>query len=240
MHGMSKKRIVIVEDERDMADMVATRLRREGYKVDVAHDGIAGLNLIRSEPLPDLALLDIMLPGIAGTEIAAKLRDDPRTLSVPIIMLTAKSEESDIVVGLKFGADDYVTKPFSMAILTARIDALLRRSTLPSAPVATARKAGPLVIDHQRYSVELDGRPLTVTLMEFRILAALVAAKGRVLTRSQLMEQTMGMDAVVGDRNIDVHVATLRRKLGEARDVIQTVRGVGYRFAADKTGQDDQ
>lgn len=237
---MSKKRIVIVEDERDMADMVATRLRRDGYKVDVAYDGISGLNLVRSEPLPDLVLLDIMLPGIPGTEIAAKLRDDPRTLSVPIIMLTAKSEESDIVVGLKFGADDYVTKPFSMAVLTARIDALLRRSTLPSTPAKAARKAGPLVIDHQRYSVELDGKLLTVTLMEFRILAALAAANGRVLTRSQLMEQTMGMDVVVGDRNIDVHVATLRRKLGEARDVIQTVRGVGYRFAAGKTDQDDQ
>ncbi|MCY2926015.1 MAG: response regulator transcription factor, partial [Planctomycetota bacterium] len=184
---MPMKRIVIVEDERDMADLVATRLRRDGYKVDVAHDGVAGLNLIRSEPLPDLALLDITLPGLPGTEIAAKLRDDPRTLGVPIIMLTAKNEESDIVVGLKFGADDYVTKPFSMAVLSARIDALLRRSTLPSAPVKSARQAGPLLIDHQRYSVELDGKPLTVTLMEFRILAALAAANGRVLTRNQLM-----------------------------------------------------
>jgi DNA-binding response OmpR family regulator len=166
MHAMPKKRIVIVEDERDMADLLATRLRREGYKVDVAEDGVAGLNLVRSEPLPDLALLDIMLPGISGIEIAAKLRDDPRTAGVPIIMLTARSEESDIVVGLKFGADDYMTKPFSMAVLMARIDALLRRNRLPSTPGKTARKAGPLLIDHQRYSVELEGRALTVTLME--------------------------------------------------------------------------
>ncbi len=239
MRAMSKKRIVIVEDERDMADLVATRLRREGYKVDVAHDGIEGLGLIRAEPTPDLVVLDVMLPGMPGTEIAAKLRDDPRTAGVPIIMLTARSEESDIVVGLKFGADDYVTKPFSMAVLTARIDALLRRTGTPAAPGKSLRRAGPILIDHQRYSVEVEGEPVTMTLTEFRILAALAAANGRVLTRNQLMEQTMGLDAVVGDRNIDVHVATLRRKLGEARDTIETVRGVGYRFAADRTDQGD-
>ncbi|MCY2926492.1 MAG: response regulator transcription factor [Planctomycetota bacterium] len=235
---MSKKRIVIVEDERDMADLVATRLRREGYKVDVAHDGVDALALLRSEPLPDLAVLDIMLPGMPGTEIAAKLRDDPRTASMPIIMLTAKSEESDIVVGLKFGADDYVTKPFSLAVLTARIDALLRRTAAPAAPGKTLRKAGPLLIDHQRYSVELDGRALTLTLTEFRLLAALAAANGRVLTRNQLMDQAIGLDVVVCDRNIDVHITMLRRKLGKARGTIQTVRGVGYRFAAEPSDQD--
>lgn len=235
---MSKKRIVIVEDERDMADLVATRLRREGYKVDVAHDGIDGLAMICSEPPPDLAVLDIMLPGMPGTEIAAKLRDDPRTASVPIIMLTARSEESDIVVGLKFGADDYVTKPFSMAVLTARIDALLRRTAALAAPAKALRKAGPLLIDHQRYSVELEGKALTLTLTEFRLLAALAAANGRVLTRNQLMDQAIGLDVVVCDRNVDVHITMLRRKLGKARDTIQTVRGVGYRFAADPSDQD--
>ena len=240
MPGMSKKRIVIVEDERDMADLVATRLRREGYKVDVAHDGLEGLDLIRAEPAPDLAVLDIMLPGMPGTEIAAKLRDDPRTASMPIIMLTAKSEESDVVVGLKFGADDYVTKPFSMAVLTARIDALLRRTATPSAPGKTVRKAGPLVIDHQRYAVELAGKPLTLTLTEFRILAALAAANGRVLSRNQLMDQAIGLDVIVCDRNIDVHITMLRRKLGKARDTIETVRGVGYRFVADAGGQDER
>ncbi|MCY2930146.1 MAG: response regulator transcription factor [Planctomycetota bacterium] len=236
---MSKKRIVLVEDERDMADLVAVRLRREGYKVEVAHDGIDALALVQSEPPPDLVVLDIMLPGMPGTEIAAKLRDDPRTVGVPIIMLTAKSEESDIVVGLKFGADDYVTKPFSMAVLTARVDALLRRTATPSTPEKAFRQAGPLRIDHQRYSVELDGKPLTLTLTEFRLLAALVAAKGRVLSRNQLMDQAIGLDVIVSDRNIDVHVTMLRRKLGKARDVIETVRGVGYRFAAD-TGEQDE
>jgi DNA-binding response OmpR family regulator len=236
---MSKKRIVIVEDERDMADLVATRLRREGYKVNVAHDGVEGFNLIRSNP-PDLALLDIMLPGMPGTEIAAKLRDDPRTAGVPIIMLTARSEESDIVVGLKFGADDYVTKPFSMSVLTARIEALLRRNALAPTPAKAALKAGPLLIDQQRYMVELDGKPLTLTLTEFRVLAALAAARGRVLSRNQLMDQAIGLDVIVADRNIDVHIATLRRKLGKARGYIQTIRGVGYRFGADKTDGDDQ
>lgn len=234
-----KKRIVIVEDERDMADLVATRLRREGHKVDVTHDGVEGLSLIRSKP-PDLVLLDIMLPGMPGTEIATKLRDDPRTVGIPIIMLTAKSEESDIVVGLKFGADDYVTKPFSMSVLVARIDALLRRSSSPQAPAQAALKAGPLLIDHQRYQVELEGKPLALTLTEFRLLAALVAANGRVLTRNQLIDQAIGLDVIVTDRNIDVHVTMLRRKLGKAREFIQTVRGVGYRFGApnaDEAGQ---
>jgi len=234
MEAMSKKHIVIVEDEHDMADLVATRLRREGYKVDVAHDGIEGFDLIRSEP-PNLVLLDIMLPGMSGTEIAAKLRDDPRTVGVPIIMLTARSEESDIVVGLKFGADDYVTKPFSMSVLVARIDALLRRVASAPSPARTALKAGPLLIDQQRYMVELDGKPLALTLTEFRLLAALAAANGRVLTRNQLMDQAIGLDVVVTDRNIDVHITMLRRKLGKARECIQTVRGVGYRFDTGKT-----
>jgi two-component system phosphate regulon response regulator PhoB len=236
---MAKKRIVIVEDEHDMADLVATRLQREGYKVDVAHDGIEGFDLIRSEP-PDLVLLDIMLPGMSGTEIATRLRDDPRTVGVPIIMLTAKSEESDIVVGLKFGADDYVTKPFSMSVLMARIDALLRRAASPQAPAKAAFRAGPLLIDQQRYMVELDGKPLALTLTEFRLLAALAAGNGRVLTRNQLMDQAIGLDVVVTDRNIDVHITMLRRKLGKARDFIQTVRGVGYKFDAGQTGKGDQ
>jgi len=148
-----KTRIVIVEDERDMADLVATRLRREGHKVDGAHDGAEGLERILSQP-PDLVLLDIMLPGMSGTDVARALRDDPRTAGLPIIMLTAKSEESDIVVGLKFGADDYVTKPFSMSVLVARVDALLRRAaSSPTSPAKGVLKVGPLLLDQQRYTV---------------------------------------------------------------------------------------
>ena len=234
---MSKKRIVIVEDERDMADLVATRLRREGYKVDVAHDGNEGLETIRSEP-PDLVLLDIMLPGMPGTDVARALRDDHRTAALPIIMLTAKSEESDIVVGLKFGADDYVTKPFSMSVLVARVDALLRRAaSSPSSPAKGVLKVGPFLIDQQRYTVEVKGEPVALTLTEFKLLAALAAAKGRVLTRNQLMDQAIGLDAVVTDRTIDVHMTALRRKLGQARGCVQTVRGVGYKLDAEGGGE---
>lgn len=232
-----KTRIMIVEDERDMADLVATRLRREGHEVDVAHDGAEGLERILSQP-PDLVLLDIMLPGMSGTDVARALRDDPRTAGLPIIMLTAKSEESDIVVGLKFGADDYVTKPFSMSVLVARIDAVLRRAaSSPASPAKGVLKVGALVIDQQRYTVEVNGEAVALTLTEFKLLAALAAAKGRVLTRDRLMDQAIGLDAVVTDRTIDVHMTALRRKLGQARECIRTVRGVGYKLDAERGGE---
>ena len=226
---MSRKRIVLVEDEHDMADLVAARLRREGYVVDVAHEGLEGLELIRSAP-PDLVLLDVMLPGMLGTDIAARLRDDPRTAGVPIIMLTAKSEESDIVVGLKFGADDYVTKPFSLAVLIARVAAILRRAAASPLSSKGILKIGPLLIDSQSHRVEVDGRAVSLTLTEFKLLTALAAAKGRVLSRNHLMDQAIGLEAIVTDRTIDVHLTALRKKLGAARACIETIRGVGYRF----------
>ncbi len=236
---MSKKHIIMVEDEVDMADLVATRLTREGYQVTVLHDGREGLEAIRAAT-PDLVLLDIMLPGMQGTEIAAKLRDDPRTASVPIIMLTAKSEESDIVVGLRFGADDYVTKPFSMSVLLARVDAILRRTVTTAIPAKGVLRFGPLLIDQPRHQVEVNGQPVSLTLTEFKLLTALAAARGRVLTRNQLMDQAISPDAVVADRTIDVHLVSLRRKLGAARDMIETVRGVGYRFEAAAEGAADE
>ena len=228
---MSRKRIILVEDEHDMAGLVAMRLRREGYLVEIASDGLEGLERIRSSP-PDLVILDIMLPGMPGTEVAKELRADPRTAGVPVVMLTARSEESDIVVGLQFGADDYVTKPFSMSVLLARVAAVLRRSA-PVAPGREILKAGPITIDPQRHTVQVSGRAAPLTLTEFRLLTALVAARGRVLTRNQLMDQGMGVDAVVTDRTIDVHLTSLRRKLGQARSCLRTVRGVGYRFQAE-------
>lgn len=231
---MSKKQIILVEDEVDMADLVATRLGREGYQVTTIHDGREGLDAIRATP-PDLAILDIMLPGMQGTEIAVKMRDDPRTAGVPILMLTAKSEETDIVVGLRFGADDYVTKPFSMSVLLARVDAILRR-TVSAAPARGMLKFGPLMIDQPRHQVEVNGKPVPLTLTEFKLLTALAAARGRVLSRNQLMDQAISPDAVVADRTIDVHLVSLRRKLGPARDMIETVRGVGYRFEAAAEG----
>jgi len=223
--------VVIIEDERDMAELLALRLRKEGYQVEVAHDGARGLEMVRAAP-PDLVLLDVMLPEMSGTEVAAAIRGDPRAAGVPIIMLTARAEESDIVVGLKFGADDYVTKPFSMSVLLARIDAVLRRAAAPRGEAAGLMRVGPIEIDPQRHEVRVAGRPVALTLTEFRLLAALAAARGRVLSRNQLMDQALGLDVVVTDRTIDVHMTGLRRKLGAARECLQTVRGVGYRLLA--------
>ncbi len=225
---MAKKRIIIIEDERDMADLVAMRLKREYYEVEVAYDGRDGLDRVRCNP-PDLVLLDIMLPWISGTEVLCAMRNDPRMSSVPVVMLTARTEEADIVVGLQLGADDYVTKPFSMSVLLARIAAVLRRSEF-SVAGKEVLAVGPIVIDPERYRVSVHGEPVALTATEFRLLVAIVAARGRVLNRNQLIDQALGMDAVVTDRTIDVHMAGLRRKLGKARNMIATVRGVGYRL----------
>lgn len=213
-----------------MAELVSMRLKRERYEVQVVHDGLAGLKKIRSSP-PDLVLLDLMLPSMSGTEVAKELRADPRTSGIPIVMLTARSEESDIVVGLHVGADDYITKPFSMSVLVARIEAVLRRSQSLGAAGGKSLKVGPIRIDVERHLVEVDGKDVTLTLTEFRLLVAIVSAKGRVLDRNQLIDQGMGMDTIVTDRTIDVHLTALRKKLGNARKYIQTVRGIGYRLA---------
>jgi DNA-binding response OmpR family regulator len=233
---MSKKRILVVEDEPDMADLVATRLRREGYTVDVAGDGAAALTRIRSEP-PDLAIVDIMLPRLSGTELVTEMRQDPRTASVPVLMLTAKAEESDVVVGLSLGADDYMTKPFSLAVLVARVSAVLRRSALARTGKGPI-KVGPITIDPDRHQVEVHGHGVTLTLTEFRLLSALASARGRVLSRNQLIDQAMGPNTIVTDRTIDVHLTALRRKLGRARTLVHTVRGIGYRLTDDE-GSDE-
>lgn len=229
---MAKKQITIIEDEPDMAELVAMRLSREHYNVEVAHNGLEGLKKVRTT-LPDLILLDIMLPGMPGTEVLKELRNDPRTARIPVIMLTARSEESDIVVGLHLGADDYVTKPFSMSVLLARVAAVLRRGQSAAEPEKGLLTAGSIRINQDIHRVEVDGQEITLTLTEFRLLRALVAARGRVLDRNQLIDKAIGLDAVVTDRTIDVHLAGLRRKLGNARKYIQTVRGVGYRLAVD-------
>jgi len=231
---MSRKRILIVEDEPDMAELVAMRLKREGYLAETAHDGLEGLGKVRAQP-PDLLVLDIMLPKLSGTDLLMELRQDPRTAAVPVIMMTAKGEESDIVVGLAIGADDYVTKPFSMSVLVARVAAVLRRSAALKDSGKGPLRVGPIAVDVARHAAEVDGRPVALTLTEFRLLAALAAARGRVLTRNQLIDQAMGVNTVVTDRTIDVHLTALRRKLGEARSHLQTVRGVGYRLVPEGT-----
>ena len=213
---MSTHRIVIVEDEADMAELIAMRLTGEHYEVTVCNDGAEALETILADP-PDLVVLDRMLPGLSGSEIAARLRANRQTAQVPIIMLTALGEDSDIVLGLHVGADDYMTKPFSMSVLVARIAALLRRSDPQQTEAGETLSSGPIKIDTARHRVQIDGREITLTLTEFRLLAAIVGARGRVLQRDQLIDSAMGSDAIVIDRTIDVHMTSLRKKLGEAR-----------------------
>ena len=227
----AKRRVLVVDDERDIAETILYNLGRNGYEGLVAYNGTEGLAIAQRER-PDLVVLDLMLPGIDGTEVARRLKGDPRTSDIPIVMLTAKGEETDVVVGLTLGADDYVTKPFSMKVLLARIGTVLRRIDQAGEQPADSAvlKAGPLTIDTSRHEVVVNGESVKLTLTEFRLLAALVGARGRVLTRDQLMDRAMGTDVFVTDRAIDVHVTAIRKKLGAANWLIHTVRGVGYRL----------
>ncbi|MCL2624284.1 MAG: response regulator transcription factor [Planctomycetaceae bacterium] len=228
---MVKKNILLIEDEADIREMIRLRLKKEGFDVLTADSGEAGLALVL-ERRPDLVLLDLMLPIMSGFEVLRKIKAERTVSRVPILIVSARGEESDIVVGLELGADDFVTKPFTMTVLIARINALLRRSALPEDQVDHLLVAGPVQIDMTGYLAFLEGEPLILTKTEFHILYELVRAKGRVLTRNQLVEQAIG-DAYVTDRTIDVHLTSLRNKLGNARALIETVRGVGYRFHGD-------
>ena len=228
-----KRRVLVVDDEKDLVDLITYNLVRNGYEVLSAYNGAEALELAQREP-PDLVILDLMLPGLDGTEVARRLRADARTAATPIVMLTAKGEETDVVVGLTLGADDYVTKPFSMKILLARINTVLRRSEQVGADGGAGESgvlsAGPLTIDTSKHEVTVGGEPVKLTLTEFKLLTALVSARGRVLTRDQLMDKAMGTDVFVTDRAIDVHITAIRKKLGSANWLVHTVRGVGYRL----------
>jgi len=221
--------ILVVEDERDLRDTICFNLSRNHYRVLDAGDGETGLALARKEN-PDLLILDLMLPQRSGHDVTMALRADPATRNIPIIMLTARTEDADVIVGLQLGADDYISKPCSMPVLLARVGAVLRRKQAPAESTDLLR-AGPVSIDRGRHVVMLEGETISVTLTEFRLLEALILARSRVLSRDQLMDKVMGPDIAVTDRTIDVHVTSLRRKLGAHRDLVETVRGVGYRFA---------
>ena len=224
----SRQNVLVVDDEKDLVELISYNLQRNGYHVLTASSGDAAL-AIASRELPDLILLDLMLPGMSGTEVARRLKADTRTAGIPIIMLTAKSEETDVVVGLTLGADDYVTKPFSMKILLARLNTVMRRKeTVGAAADSNTLKAGPLSIDPSKHEVSANGEIIKLTLTEFKLLSALVAARGRVLTRDQLMDKAMGNDVFVTDRAIDVHITSIRKKLGASNWLVRTVRGVGY------------
>ena len=227
---MKRTKVVVVEDEADIREVVQYNLTREDYDVHATGDGEEALELVRKIG-PDVVLLDIMLPGLDGIEICRRLKSDPLTSAIPIIMLTAKGEESDIVLGLGVGADDYVTKPFGNKSLLARIRAVLRRGPLKDQRGAGERVVwGGMVVDAARHEVTTDGSAIELTATEFRLLHFLASHPGRVFTRDHLVRRVIAEDAIVLDRNIDVHVRGVRKKIGPYKDYIQTVRGVGYRF----------
>ncbi len=226
--------VLVVDDEADLADLIAFNLSKSGYRAQVARDGRAALQRIAAE-VPDLVVLDLMLPGLSGTEVASRLRTDPATAKLPIIMLTAKADEVDQLVGLALGADDYITKPFSMKVLLARIDAVLRRAGEGPATEAGLHMGG-VRIELDSHEVTAAGSSVKLTLTEFRLLTALVQAGGRVLSRRHLMGRAMGPGVTVTERTIDVHMTAIRKKLGSCGGLIRTVRGVGYRAAAEPEG----
>lgn len=225
-----RERIVIIEDEVDILEVLQLQLTREGYRVTACSDGEGGLARVREED-PDLVLLDLMLPGLDGLEVCRRIKSDPVTEAVRIIMVSAKGEETDIVIGLELGADDYVAKPFSPRLLLARIKAVLRRGPRKQEHESDERitREG-LVIDLVAHRVTVHGNAINLTATEMRLLHFLASHAGRVFTRDQLLSRVIGERAVVVDRNIDVHIGSVRRKLGECRDLIETLRGVGYRF----------
>lgn len=223
-----KKRILLIEDEEDIAALIKLQAEAEGYKLHVEVDGINGMRAVEKER-PDLVILDIMLPGQNGFDVCRKIKSHPELKSIPVIILTAKSEEIDVVLGLELGADDYVMKPFSPKVLFSRVKAVLRRGKEPEkAPKVLA--FGEFTLEVDRYLLRKGDRPVSLTLSEFGILRRLVANQGKVLTRNQLLDDVNNDDAFIVDRNIDVHIASLRKKLGPNFRWIETVRGVGYRF----------
>ncbi len=227
---MARETVLVVEDEVDILDVLVYNLEAEGFRVIRALDGQAAVTLAR-EKNPSLILLDIMLPGLSGTEVCRRLKQDPLTRDIPIIMVTAKAEETDAVLGLGLGADDYVTKPFRPKELMARVQAVLRRSR-QIAPTASEDRieVGNATIDPLRHEFTIDGRPVTFTATEFRIVQLLASQPGRVFTREQICAKVLGHPLYPSDRSVDVHVKSIRKKLSEDRELIETVRGVGYRF----------
>ncbi len=225
-----KERILIIEDEEEIASLIQYNLEREGYRTTVVSDGNEAPGAFRGQR-PDLALLDLMLPGLSGLDICRIVKSDQDTKSIPVIMLTAKGEESDIVAGLELGAEDYITKPFSPRILVARVRSCLRRAKSADSDDSKIITFDNLTLHAGKHVALVDNEPLDLTVTEFRILNLLARKPGWVLTRYQIVDSVHGENHPVTDRSVDVQIVSLRRKLGSAGALIQTVRGVGYRFS---------
>ena len=228
MDAVSSKRILIVEDEKDVVDLLSFNLRKAGgFAISTATDGAAGLAKARDEK-PDFIILDLMLPKMPGLEVCKILKSESATHHIPILMLTARAEEIDRIVGLEFGADDYVTKPFSPREVILRIQAILRRGD--STPAEERLSTGSIVIDPARHHVSVGGKRVNLTSIEFKLLRTLVQRRGRVQARDRLLYDVWGYESMIDTRTVDTHVRRLREKLGKAGDVIETVRGFGYRL----------
>ena len=226
---MARETILVIEDEKDILELVRFNLERDGHKV-VPAESVEAAEKLLARQLPSLVLLDLMLPGENGFDFCRKLRGDERTRQLPVIMVTARDEDADIVAGLEVGADDYITKPFSPRVLLARVRAVLRRRAVEPEDSADRLVRGPIEIDRTHHAVRIDGQPATMTLSEFRILELLMRRPGVVFSRYQIVDAVHGSDYPVTDRSVDVQIVGLRRKLGEHSDLVETVRGVGYRF----------
>src|ERR1044072_2331633 len=225
---MASTRILIIDDEQDVIDLLSLHLRKAGFALSTATDGATGLRLAREEP-PALIILDLMLPKMPGLEICKVLKTDAATRNIPVLMLTAKAEEIDRIVGLEFGADDYVTKPFSPRELVLRVNAILRRGK-GDAGEEKRLTIGAITLDPSRHRVDVGGRAVRLTSVEFKLLSMLMRRQGRVQERDRLLNEVWGYESVIDTRTVDTHVRRLRKKLGKASAAIETVRGFGYRI----------
>ncbi|WP_129127054.1 response regulator [Geomonas oryzae] len=222
------QKILIIEDEKDLAELIAFNLEREGFRAVTVHDGLTGLDQA-SRIKPDLVILDLMLPGLLGTEVCKTMKRNEKTAAIPVLMLTAKGEEIDKVVGFEVGAEDYVVKPFSTRELILRVRALLRRAAAPPSPGSVV-KVGPLTLDVERHSVSIDGVEISFTSTEFKLLHILVQRQGRLQSREVLLRDVWGYAFVEDSRTVDTHITRLRGKMGAAGELIRTVRGFGYKI----------
>jgi two-component system, OmpR family, alkaline phosphatase synthesis response regulator PhoP len=226
---MASHRILVVDDEEDLLELIRYNLTKEGYRVECAASGEQAIQEARAS-VPDLIVLDLLLPNVDGLDVCKHLKSDPKTQHVPIVMLTAKSEEADVVTGLELGADDYITKPFSPRVLLARIRSVLRRRAKPSAEDPGTIRIHDILIHPGRHEVLIGGKPLDLTFTEFRLLHFLARKPGWAFSRTQIVDAVKGEDYPVTERSVDVQVVGLRKKLGTLGSYIETVRGVGYRF----------
>jgi two-component system, OmpR family, alkaline phosphatase synthesis response regulator PhoP len=226
---MAHQLILIVEDEEEIRELVRYNLERQGYRVATAASGEEAMRAVHEEP-PNLVLLDLMLPAMDGWEVCKQLKREPTTQQIPVIMLTAKGEESDMVLGLELGADDYISKPFSPRVLTARVHAVLRRKASAAEEETGVIRLHDIVIHPGRHEVRVGDEPISLTATEFKVLKVLAERPGWVFTRYQIANLVHGGDSIVTDRSVDVQIVGLRKKLGAAGEYVETIRGVGYRF----------